>query len=195
MKRVFLLILAIAVVLSLNAFASDKDAEWTWERDIEMVCMYDVGSGTDSTLRAICDQVGAELGVSIVINNVSGGSGLTGMEYFYTQPADGYTYGMLGVSHVLAGLKGTASFDVKNEMTAVSGLVQDNEMVFSNVSLPFSTWEGLVEYAKAHPGELTLSLTSINYTQKIMGELKNIMVLANCRNLSEITGEKIAKCR
>lgn len=136
--------------------------EWVWERDIEMVCMYDVGSGTDATLRAICDQVGKELGVNIVINNVSGGSGLTGLEYFYTQPADGYTYGMLGISHVLAGLKKTASFDVQNEMKAVCCLVQDNEMIFSNVDKPFSDWEGMVEYAKAHPGELTLALTSIN---------------------------------
>lgn len=137
-------------------------SDWQWDRDIEMVCMYDVGSGTDATLRAICDQVGRELGVNIVINNVSGGSGLTGMEYFYTQPADGYTYGMLGVSHVLAGLKGTASFDVQNEMTAVSCLVQDNEMIFANVDAPFSDWEGLVEYAKANPGKVTLALTSIN---------------------------------
>lgn len=141
---------------------TDSEGEWVWERDLEMVCMYDVGSGTDATLRAICDQVGKEIGVNIVINNVSGGSGLTGLEYFYTQPADGYTYGMLGISHVLAGLKKTASFDVKNEMMAVSCLAQDNEMIFANVDQPFSDWEGMVEYAKSHPGELTLALTSIN---------------------------------
>lgn len=162
MKKVFALVLVLAMTFGLSALAAGTANEWVWDRDIEMVCMYDVGSGTDSTLRAICDQVGAELGINVVINNVSGGSGLTGMEYFYTQPADGYTFGMLGVSHVLAGLKGTASFDVKNEMTAVSGLVQDNEMIFSNVDLPFSDWNGLVEYAKANPGELTLALTSIN---------------------------------
>lgn len=141
---------------------AEEAGDWVWERDIEWVCMYDVGSGTDSTMRALSDQVAAELGVNIVINNVSGGSGLTGMEYFYTQPADGYTYGMLGISHVLAGLKGTASFDVKNEMTAVACLVQDNEMIFANTDLPFSDWDGLVEYAKANPGDLTLGLTSIN---------------------------------
>lgn len=146
-----------------DAEAEEEAAsDWVWERDIEWVCMYDVGSGTDSTMRALSDQVAAELGVNIVINNVSGGSGLTGMEYFYTQPADGYTYGMLGISHVLAGLKGTASFDVKSEMTAVACLAQDNEMIFANTDLPFDDWEGLVEYAQENPGDLTLGLTSIN---------------------------------
>ncbi len=158
MKKLVGLVLVLVLALTCSAYAE----EWVWDRDIEMVCMYDVGSGTDSTLRAICDQVGRELGVSIVINNVSGGSGLTGMEYFYTQPADGYTFGMLGISHVLAGLKGTASFDVKNEMTAVACLVQDNEMIYANIKLPFSDWDGLVAYAKEHPGDLTLALSSIN---------------------------------
>ena len=158
MKKILGLVLALVFVFSCSALAED----WVWDRDIEWVCMYDPGSGTDLTLRALYEQVGRELGVNVVINNVSGGSGLTGMEYFYTQPADGYTFGMLGVSHVLAGLKGTASFDVKNEMTAVAGLVQDNEVIFSNPNLPYSDWAGLVEYAKEHPGEITLALTSIN---------------------------------
>lgn len=172
MRKGLSVFLVLLLMFSLVACGGSEDGsevdgeagsgEWTWNRDIEMVCMYDVGSGTDSTLRAICDQVGDELGINININNVSGGSGLTGMEYFYTQPADGYTFGMLGVSHVLSGLKGTASFDVQNEMTAVCCLVQDNEMIVSNVDLPFSDWDGLLEYAKAHPGELTLGLTSIN---------------------------------
>lgn len=159
MKKKLALLLALGMSLPMSVCAEE---EWTWDRDIEMVCMYDVGSGTDATLRAICDQVGNELGVNIVINNVSGGSGLTGMEYFYTQPADGYTYGMLGISHVLAGLKGTASFDVENEMTAVCCLVQDNEMIYANTDLPFSDWDGLVEYAKENPGDITMGLTSIN---------------------------------
>lgn len=186
MKKTIALILALVLALSLAACNSsstpvatgapasaetpaqptegqgDTASDWTWERDVEWICMYDVGSGTDSTLRALSDAVGKELGVNIVINNVSGGSGLNGMEFFYTQPADGYTFGMLGISHVLAGLKGTASFDVENEMTAVACLVQDIEVIYANPNLPFSDWDGLVAFAKENPGELTLGLTSIN---------------------------------
>lgn len=186
MKKTIALILALVLALSLAACNSsstpvateapasaetpaqptegqgDPASDWTWERDVEWICMYDVGSGTDSTLRALSDAVGKELGVNIVINNVSGGSGLNGMEFFYTQPADGYTFGMLGISHVLAGLKGTASFDVENEMTAVACLVQDIEVIYANPNLPFSDWDGLVAFAKENPGELTLGLTSIN---------------------------------
>ena len=137
------------------------DEAWEWERDVEMVCVYDVGSGTDTTLRAICPLVEKKLGVNIVINNVSGGSGLTGLEYFYQQPADGYTYVMLTPTHVIKGVNNEASFDVKNEIVPVCCLVQDSNIIYSNINLPYTDWEGLVEYAKANPGVPTLTLQSI----------------------------------
>lgn len=141
--------------------SAEASGDWEWDRDIEMVCVYDVGSGTDTTLRAICPLVEKKLGVNIVINNVSGGSGLTGLEYFYQQPADGYTYVMLTPTHVIKGVNNEASFDVKNEIVPVCCLVQDSNVVFANTSLPYSDWEGLVEYAKANPGVPTLTLQSI----------------------------------
>ena len=137
------------------------DEAWEWERDIEMVCVYDVGSGTDTTLRAICPLVEKKLGVNIVINNVSGGSGITGLEYFYQQPADGYTYVMLTPTHVIKGITNEASFDIKNEIVPVCCLVQDSNVIYSNINLPYTDWEGLVEYAKANPGVPTLTLQSI----------------------------------
>lgn len=136
-------------------------SDWEWERDIEMVCVYDVGSGTDTTLRALCPLVEKELGVNIVINNVSGGSGLTGLEYFYQQPTDGYTFAMLTPTHVIKGVGKEASFDVQSELVPVCCTVWDSNFIFANPNLPYKTWEELVAYAKENPGKATLTLQSI----------------------------------
>lgn len=136
-------------------------SDWVWERDIELVCPFDVGSGTDTTLRAICPLVEKKIGVNIVINNMGGGSGLNGAEYFYQQPADGYSYLMCTPSHPIKGVTGEASFDIQNELVAVCCLVWDTNYVFSNPKLPYTDWEGLVEYAKANPGVPTLTLQSV----------------------------------
>ncbi len=144
-----------------EAAEAEAASDWQWERDIEMVCVYDVGSGTDTTLRAICPLVEKELGVNIVINNVSGGSGLTGLEYFYQQPTDGYTFAMLTPTHVIKGVNKEASFDIQNEIVPVCCTVQDSNVVFANKDLPYQTWDELVEYAKANPGKATLTLQSI----------------------------------
>ncbi len=146
---------------SKTAGTQAEEGTWEWERDIEIVCAYDVGSGTDTTLRAICPLVEKKLGVNIIINNVSGGSGLTGLEYFYQQPADGYTYAMLTPTHVIKGVSEEASFDVENEIVPVCCTVQDSNIIFANPNLPYKDWEGLVEYAKDNPGMPTLTLQSV----------------------------------
>lgn len=144
-----------------NAEAEAAGSNWEWERDVEIVCVYDVGSGTDTTLRAICPLVEKELGVNIVINNVSGGSGLTGLEYFYQQPADGYTYAMLTPTHVIKGVGNEASFDIRSEIAPVCCTVQDSNIIYANPNMPYQTWEELVEYAKENPGKATMTLQSI----------------------------------
>ncbi len=173
MKKKALAVLAVLMmlVMALTGCGSSteeakkddgKKGPWKWERDIEMVCVFGVGSGTDTTLRAICPLVEKELGVNIHINNVGGASGLTGLEYAHQQPTDGYSFVMLTPSAVIQGLKKQASFDVKSEMVPVCCLVQDSNVVFANSKLPYKDWKGLVEYAKQNPGKPTLTLQSVS---------------------------------
>jgi tripartite-type tricarboxylate transporter receptor subunit TctC len=144
-----------------GAASGETASTWEWERDIEIVCTFDVGSGTDTTLRAIMPEVEKIVGVNIIINNVSGASGVNGAEFFNQQPADGYTYAMYTPSHTIAAYNGTTSFDILNETAPVICLVQDSNLIFSNVNLPFSDVQGMIDYAKENPGKLTLSLQSV----------------------------------
>ena len=140
-----------------DAAASD----WVFERDVEIICTFDVGSGTDTTLRALMPEVEKIIGVNVIINNIAGASGVNGAEYFNQQPADGYTYAMYTPSHLIAAYNGTTSFDILNETDPVICVVQDSNFIYSNIDLPFSDVQGMIDYAKEHPGELTLSLQSV----------------------------------
>ncbi|MCI7704543.1 MAG: tripartite tricarboxylate transporter substrate binding protein [Clostridiales bacterium] len=162
MKKILSLVLALCL-LSVPFMAL---AEWEWENDIEITCTFDTGSGTDTTLRAIMPQVAKYLGVNIIINNVSGASGVNGALHFAKQPADGYNYAMYTPSHAIAAQKQINGeldlpFDMLNDTEPVIRLVQDSNVIFANTALPFSDVEGMIAYAKEHPGELTLSLQSI----------------------------------
>jgi len=159
-------VLSLVVALALLAVPFCAMAEWEWENDIDIICTFDTGSGTDTTLRAIMPQVAKYLGVNIVINNVSGASGVNGALYFAKQPADGYCYAMYTPSHAIAAQKQIHGdlelpFDMLNDTEPVIRLVQDSNVIYSDPKLPFSDFAGMVEYAKAHPGELTLSLQSV----------------------------------
>lgn len=159
LRKIALAALVAALLFSLTA--ATAESEWKWERDIEIVCTFDVGSGTDTTLRAFNQQLGQYLGVNVVINNVAGASGVNGAEFFNQQPRDGYTYSMFTPSHVIAGLRGTTSFDILKDTRPVHNIVQDSNVIFANPALPFKDAAGMIEYAKANPGKLSLTLQSV----------------------------------
>ena len=141
--------------------ASSAPAGFQFERKIEMVCPFGPGSGTDTTLRAFLPLMEKELGVSIVINNVEGASGVTGAEYFYKQPADGYTFAMHTPSHLIAAVNGTTSYDILNETVPVVRLVQDSNVILAGKNVPYNNLKELVEYAKANPGKAKIGMMSI----------------------------------
>ena len=89
MKKFLCAMLAVMLVLSCAAFAS---AEWKFERKVTIVCPWGVGGGADSTLRPMANLLKPILGQEVEVVNVTGGNGVTAVEYVYKQPADGYTF-------------------------------------------------------------------------------------------------------
>ena len=92
MKKFICAVLTAVLVLGCAAFAS---AEFKFERKISIVCPWGVGGGADSTLRPMANLLKSILGQEVEVMNVTGGNGVTAVEYVYKQPADGYTF-MLG---------------------------------------------------------------------------------------------------
>lgn len=142
---------------------SGTDAAWEFERPIEVIIPFGPGSGTDTTIRAWAPLMEKELGITININNVEGAGGVRGAEFHVNQPADGYTYAMYTPSHIIAGVDGTASFDIINDTMQVVRLVQDSNVILAGTHVPYNNVAELVEYAKANPDKKpTLGMMSIN---------------------------------
>ena len=89
MKKLACLVLAVLMAVSVFAVAS-AEAEWKWERKIDIVCPWGVGGGADSTIRPMSNLLSSILGVPVEVVNVEGAGGVNGVEYTYTRqlPAD-----------------------------------------------------------------------------------------------------------
>ena len=61
------------------------------EKDISGIIHWGAGGGTDSLMRPLATLAEAQLGVSIVVENKTGGTGSIATQYVYDQAADGYT--------------------------------------------------------------------------------------------------------
>ena len=116
MKKFLSLALAMAMALTLTACGgggagstpsgSTGGDGFKFQRKIEIVCPWGAGGGADTTVRQFATQLEKELGQSVVVNNVSGAGGVSGVQYAIQQPADGYTWLLCTPSPMLAQITG-----------------------------------------------------------------------------------------
>ncbi|SEA55309.1 Tripartite-type tricarboxylate transporter, receptor component TctC [Oribacterium sp. KHPX15] len=140
-----------------DAAASD----WTWERNIEIVCPWGTGGGADTTLRAFATALESEIGVKVVVNNKSGAGGVTGVQFASSQPADGYTYLLCTQSPMLAQITGATDFDVYGSVKPLCQLVHDVNVFVAGKDEPYNNMEELKEYLKANPGSVKCGVMTI----------------------------------
>ena len=173
-------------------------AEWKFDRRVEIMVPASEGGGLDTTIRAFAPYLEKELGNSVVINNRGGGSGITGYTWSHNSTNDGYAFQFTAPSAILADAQGLCDFDLMEELIPVSGLTSAEGIIFAGKKVPFQTAEEMIEYCKAHPGEVSISTDSPNgisgaliteFCEQAGIELKWITSESNEANISLISGE------
>lgn len=135
---------------------SDSEAADFPSDDIEIICPFDEGGGTDLTARQLSEQLENQLDTSSFVTNSTGGSGSVGFSEIASASADGYTLGILTVeictvSHLDIG-------DVTHEdMTPILQYNFDPAALTVHEDAPYDTLEEFVDYAEDNPGEISVS--------------------------------------
>lgn len=165
MKKLFAILLALAMVFSLAACGSKEEAKEPEvpeypTKDINMLVGYAAGGGTDTLARTAAQSVNLD-GKTMTITNMEGANGLIASMECYNAAPDGYTlicafpetWGCLYLSE-------TTDKELYKEMTPVCSLVYDVNCLAVAKDSPFQTLDDLIQYAKAHPGEVSLASVS-----------------------------------
>lgn len=169
MKKLLAIMLALSLVLGLTAVASAADYP---TKGITAICPWAAGGGTDACLRAFCDALGKNLGVTVTVDNRTGASGVTGHEAIADADPDGYTIGM--ITFELAGYKAQDMSDY--DYTNYDALCRVNtDAAGITVNTKWATDNGItdvasfIEYCKAHPGEVRMGGSSSGSVWHIAG--------------------------
>jgi len=154
MKKLISLTLVLLMVFSMTLVASAEEG-WKFERKIDIICPWGVGGGADSTIRPMASLLKEILGVEVEVINVEGAGGVTGVEYTFKQPADGYTF-MLGTqSLIMQDLQGTTSMDYREEFIPAVKLVHSISILAGSKKAMekkgYTNFSGLIEYAEENP--------------------------------------------
>lgn len=137
------------------------DGETTGEtdyptQDVEIICPFDEGGGTDRTARVLAEHLQEELGESAYVTNQTGGSGSVGFNEIATADGDGHTIGILTVE--ISTIEHLGVSDVSNEdVASIAQYNFDPAALTVHEDAPYSTIEEFVEYAEENPGEISVS--------------------------------------
>ena len=128
-------------------------------KDITVVVPYGAGGTTDLCVRGVLDAVDKSVVTkNFIVSNVTGGSGLVGASQFVNAKSDGYTIGVLNCDLVLNNVLGNTDI-TSNQFVPLACIENDPYLFVVSKDAPYQTFEEFVEYAKAHPGEITVADT------------------------------------
>src|SRR5437870_1982222 len=138
----------LAVVL-LAAFAAPAQAAWP-EKPIRFVVPSAPGGSVDILMRVLTQQMSAQMGVAMVIENKPGASYVPGTMDIVRAAPDGYTlgYGNIVSLAVNRTLLPKLPYDVEKDLTLVSNTWNVFNMLAVSNDLPVRTVQELIDYAK-----------------------------------------------
>ena len=140
----------VMVCVSINTFADGYPT-----KPIKVMVPFPAGGSTDTMARAVARELTDYLGKNVVVANTKGGAGTVGVAKIAKARKDGYTLGVVPAAplvnqpHMRKTPYTLESFDY------ICQLFYSPQALAVKPDSPFNTLKELVDYAKAHPGELS----------------------------------------
>ena len=168
LRKSFLLgaVLAAATLSAPSAFAQGFP-----NKPIRLVVTFPPGGAPDTLARIFSDK--AQLGQSIVIDNVPGAGGNIGADKVAKSPADGYTIVMatVGTHSINGSLYSKMPYDMVKDFVPVTHVASTPNLLVVNNDLPVKTVAELIAYLKANPNKLSFGSPGIGSSVHVSGEL------------------------
>ncbi len=137
-------------------------------RPITLWLPWVAGGATDQTMRLLAELAGRELGQKVLIENRGGAGGTLTMPVLQQAAPDGYTIAQLPQPVFRAPWTQKVSWDPIRDTTPI---IQISGVTFGIVvqsPSPLRSLDDLFEWAKAHPGELTVATNGVGTTPHIV---------------------------
>jgi tripartite-type tricarboxylate transporter receptor subunit TctC len=123
-------------------------------KSMRFLVPYPVGGIVDIVTRALADPMQADLGQPVVVDPRPGGNSTLATAMIPQAPADGYTWVMSTISHVVVPHLQPVPYDALADFQPVALVAIATSVATVNAEVPVKTLKDLVEYGRANPGKL-----------------------------------------
>src|SRR5512133_3078826 len=155
MRLKLLPVALIAVGLAVSGLQTNVAAQGYPERPVRLLIAFPAGGTIDTLGRILAQKLTEAWGQNVVIENRPGAGGNIGAAAAAKAPADGYTL-HLGAQTLAVNvtLQPSTEFDPVKDFEPIMLVATAQDVLLVPPNSPFRSVKELIDYAKAHPGEL-----------------------------------------
>jgi tripartite-type tricarboxylate transporter receptor subunit TctC len=148
-----------AVLLAVGQLAAGlAQAQAFPSKPFRFIVPFPAGGATDAAARAMQPQLEKLFGQTVVVENRAGAGAVIGLDAIAKAAPDGYTFGIgpAGAMSVNPAMQVKMPFDVRKDLTAISGLAQTPFILAAAANFPANSLQEVIAKAKASPGTLSI---------------------------------------
>jgi tripartite-type tricarboxylate transporter receptor subunit TctC len=163
-----LLIFIASLALNTTVAATDYPS-----RPIRFIVPSAPGGAPDMNSRLLASELTKQMGQQVVVDNRPGASQIIGMDLLAKAPPDGYTIGY-GTSTGLASnrnLFAKLPYDPDRDFQVVAQLLVGLNVLVVTPSMPVSSVQDFIQYARSNPGKLTFGSAGSASSEHLSAEL------------------------
>lgn len=162
---------ACGAVLSIACAIADAQSYPT--RPIRMIVPYAPGGPTDTIGRLVAQKLSDRLGVTVVVDNRPGGTGILGGQLVAKAAPDGYTILLCSTSTVVTSplLIGNAPYDGRRDFAPITLVAVMPYLLLVNPTSSITSVKDLVAASKTKPGTLNYGSAGTASASHLAGAL------------------------
>jgi tripartite-type tricarboxylate transporter receptor subunit TctC len=140
------------IVLAVSGF----DASAQSGKTIRIIVPVPPGASTDAVARLMAEQIGRAQGVTVVVENRPGASGMIGTELASRATPDGTTLLMTANTYLLDAQTRKANYHPVTSFDPICLLVESPAVFVVNSASPYRKFYDVIDAARAKPGEISM---------------------------------------
>jgi tripartite-type tricarboxylate transporter receptor subunit TctC len=162
-------LVAAALALSLPSVMAQAP-KWP-AKPVRIVAAGPAGGSADIVARLLADQLGKQIGQTVIVEPKPGAGGLIAVNDLSLAPRDGHTL-LVGVSSLVSEIPHIVkqAANMSAEITPLAELARGGLVMVGTTSLPATTLPGVIAHVKANPGK-------VNFASYTPGTLSHVMGL------------------
>ena len=162
-----------ATLAALLTLAMPAAMAWT-TKPVRVLVPAPAGGTMDVMARLLAEQLSADLGQPVVVDNKPGGGGAIAINTMLAAPADGHTV-MVTATNVLTEVPQVQKtpYDTMKDIRPLAAVGRSRMVLVGTPSRPAKDLKSLIAYAKANPGKLSFASYSAGTASHYAGAILN----------------------